>query len=76
MAENKLTPGAMVKALRDNQNSNKTLRAQFSNHFFSKFSYEELVGLQNSIDAVILDRSKSMISEEIQFLKEHGYKVS
>ncbi len=76
MAENKITPGVLVQVLRENQNSNKTLKAQFSNQFFTKFSYEELVGLQKSIEKVQHQRSKGQIDKQIEFLKKHGYKVS
>lgn len=62
--------------LRENQNSNKTLKAQFSNQVFPKLSYEELSGLQASIDKEQKRRAKSIIKEEIEFLKKHGYKVT
>lgn len=76
MADNKLTPGVLVNTLRENQNSNRTLKAQFSTQFFGKLSYEELQGLQQSIDKERDRRSKGKIDQEIEFLKSHGYKVS
>lgn len=76
MADNKITPGVLVNVLRENQNSNKTLKAQFSNQFFPKFNYDELSGLQKSIEKIQKQRAKGIIKEEIEFLKKHGYKVS
>jgi len=71
----KLTPGVLVNALRENMNNNKTLKALFGNQFLTKFSLDELEGLQTSIQKELQKREEGVINEKIKFLEEHGYIV-
>lgn len=64
-----------MNALRENQNTNKTLRSLFASQFLGKLSYEELEGLQKSIEKHLNKKSSATIQNEIAFLERHGYKV-
>ncbi|WP_417591440.1 hypothetical protein [Owenweeksia hongkongensis] len=75
MTKQNVTPGVLVKTLRENQNSNKTLKALFSSQFLGKLSMEELEGLQKGINKEMKKREGKVIQEKIEFLKKHGYKV-
>lgn len=75
MTKQNVTPGVLVKTLRENQNSNKTLKALFSSQFLGKLSMEELEGLQKGINKEVKKREGKVIQEKIEFLKKHGYKV-
>ena len=76
MTTKKMTPGVFLSYLRENQNNNKTLKAIFTNQFLTRMSIEELEGFKKAIDKEIERRSKEVIDERIEFLKNHGYKVN
>lgn len=75
MSDKKITPGVFLSYLRENQNSNKSLKAIFTNQFFTRMELEELEGMKKAIDKEIDRRSKEVIDERIAFLEKHGYKV-
>lgn len=75
MEKNKVTPGVVVNAIRENMNNNGTLKAIFSNQFLKKFSADELEGMQASIEKEIDHRKKAIIQEKIDYLEKHGYSV-
>lgn len=75
MAKGKITPGVLVKALRENQNNNKTLKALFASQFLGKLTIEELEALKKNINKEVDRRAKRVIEEKIDFLEKHGYKV-
>lgn len=75
MEKNRITPGVVVNAIRENMNNNKTLKAIFSNQFLKKFSADELEGLQASIKREIDKREEDIIQEKIDYLQKHGYSV-
>tara|TARA_R110000850_G_scaffold17861_1_gene54311 strand:- start:44 stop:277 length:234 start_codon:yes stop_codon:yes gene_type:complete len=76
MAKQNVTPKVLINTLRENQNSNKTLKALFSSQFLGKLSMEELEGLQKGINKEMKKREGKVIQEKIDFLKKHGYKVN
>ena len=76
MAKQNVTPKVLINTLRENQNSNKTLKALFSSQFLGKLSMEELEGLQKGINKELKKREGKVIQEKIDFLKKHGYKVN
>lgn len=71
----KNTPGVLVNTLRANQNNNKTLQSLFASQFLGRLKYEELEGLQKSINKHLKKRENGVIREKIEFLKKHGYSV-
>lgn len=75
MANQKLTPGVVLSYIRENQNNNKSLKAVFTNQFFTRMDIKELEGIQKAIDKEMGRRAKQVIDEKIEFLKQHGYKV-
>jgi hypothetical protein len=75
MANQKLTPGVVLNYMRDNQNNNKSLKAVFTNQFFTRMDIKELEGMKKAIDKEMGRRAKQVIDEKIEFLKQHGYKV-
>ena len=76
MAKQNVTPKVLINTLRENQNSNKTLKALFSSQFLGKLSTEELEGLQKGINKEMKKREGKVIQEKIEFLKKHGYQVN
>lgn len=74
--KNTLTPSVLVAELRQNMNSNGTLKAQFRNHFLSKLTDEELQGFVKGIEKEIQNRKQAIVDEKIKFLEEMGYTVS
>lgn len=75
MSKQNVTPKVLINTLRENQNSNKTLKSLFSSQFLGKLSLEELEGLQLGINKEMKKREGKVIQEKIEFLKKHGYKV-
>ena len=75
MANSKLTPGVVLNYFRENQNNNKTLKALFTNQFFTRMEVEELEGIQKAVEKELDRRAKLVIDEKISFLEKHGYKV-
>lgn len=75
MANQKLTPGVFLNYLRENQNNNKTLKATFTNQFFTRLDIEELEGIKLAVEKETSRRAKQVIDEKIEFLKKHGYTV-
>lgn len=76
MAKQSVTPKVLINTLRENQNSNKTLKALFSSQFLGKLRMDELEGLQKGINKEMKKREGKVIQEKIEFLKKHGYKVN
>jgi hypothetical protein len=71
-----LTPSVLVAKLRENMNTNGTLKAQFKNHFLGKLSEQELNGIKKGLDEEIENRKQQVVNEKIRFLEEMGYRVS
>lgn len=71
-----ITPSVLIAKFRENQNNNKTLKAAFSNQFLTKFTTEELEGLNKSINKELETRQQEIIDEKIAFLTSMGYSVS
>jgi len=77
MAErDSLTPGVLVAKIRENQNNNKTLKAQFSTQFLGKLGLDELEGMKTSIQREIDDRQQAVVDEKIAYLQSLGYSIS
>ncbi len=76
MAKQNVTPKVLINILRENQNSNKTLKALFSSQFLGKLTMDELEGIQKGINKEMKKREGKVIQEKIEFLKKHGYKVN
>ncbi len=72
---NKLTPKILVAKIRENQNSNGTLKATFANQFLSKFEESELSGLSTSIEKELVKRSEARAQEMKKELEALGYEV-
>ncbi|NVK28539.1 MAG: hypothetical protein HWE14_10875 [Flavobacteriia bacterium] len=76
MARDNITPLQIVGKIRENQNTNKTLKSLFAGQFLGKFSTDELNGLKKSIDKIIDKQKQAEVDEHIDYLKSLGYKVS
>lgn len=72
----KLTPVVLANAIKENLNAKGTFKAQFKIHFLSRFSEEELLGMNAGIEDEVLGRKQAVVDEKIKFLEEMGYKVS
>ncbi len=72
---NNVTPGVIVKAIRENQNNNGTLRSLFRGQFLGKFEAHELEGLKDGIERELGKKQQAVIDEKIGYLKNHGYNV-
>ncbi len=75
MAKQKMTPGVFLSYLRQNQNNNKTLKAVFTNQFFTRMSIDELEGIKKGINKELGRRAQQVIDEKIDFLTKRGYNV-
>ncbi len=71
-----MKPKELVAHFRNNQNGNKSLKTVFANQFLTKFSNEELSGLNRSINNELKNREQAVINEKIEFLQSKGYEVT
>lgn len=75
MAEN-ITPGMLVKKLRENMNNNGTLRSLFASQFLGKLEAHELNGLAKNIGKELKNREQAEVDKLKKQLEGLGYSVS
>ncbi|MEQ9262029.1 MAG: hypothetical protein RLP14_02595 [Owenweeksia sp.] len=72
----KATPAVIANAMKDNFTNRGRLSSLYASQLLSKFNEEQLAGLKENIDQELESREKQVVHEHIDWLKEHGFKVS
>ncbi|MEQ9262048.1 MAG: hypothetical protein RLP14_02690 [Owenweeksia sp.] len=72
----KVTPAVIANTMKENFTNRGRLASLYASQLFSKFSPEQLEGLKENIDQELESREKQVVHEHIDWLKEHGFKVS
>ena len=75
MADN-ITPGMLVKKLRENMNNNGTMRSLFASQFLGKLDVHELNGMSKNIDKELKNREQAEVDKLKKQLEDLGYSVS
>lgn len=74
MSDN-ITPGMLVKKLRENMNNNGTLRSLFASQFLGKLELHELNGMMINCQREIDNRKEEEVAKLRKQLEDLGYEV-
>lgn len=70
-----MTPGALVKKLRENMNNNGTLKSLFASQVLGKLELHELDGLMKNINKEKVKREEAEADMLRKRLEDMGYEV-